>query len=149
MLLAGFSSPIQLVPNPFNWSPKVFLTDISVSVAKIKKIKKNVHLFLNFAPGRTLLTQSTDPQPIQLVSIPFNWSPNSVSYRYLSIGRSNKKKSKNNIHLFLNFASCRTFFTKSTGPQPIQLVPKQCFFTDISVSVAQMKEIKKTMSFHF
>ena len=148
MLLAGLSSSSQLVPNPFNWSPKVFLTDISVSVAKIKKIKKNVHLFLNFAPGRTLLTQSIDPQPIQLVSIPSNWSPNSVSYRYLSIGRSNQKKSKNNIHLFLNFASCRTLFTKSTGPQPIQLVPNSFSYRYLGIGCS-IKKNKKTISIYF
>ena len=33
--------------------------------------------------------------PSQLVPNPFNWSPKSVFYRYLSNGRSNPKKSKN------------------------------------------------------
>merc|ERR1712055_1044526 len=78
LLLAGLSSPSQLVPNPFNWSPKVFLTDIPVSVAKIKKIKNsknNIHLFLNVASRKTFLTQSIGPQPIKLVPNPFNWSP--------------------------------------------------------------------------
>ena len=32
--------------------------------------------------------------PSVLVTYPFNWSPNTVFYRYLSIGRSNKKKQK-------------------------------------------------------
>ena len=32
-------------------------------------------------------------------------------------GRSNKKSSKNKVHLFFNFASGRTLPTQSTGPQ--------------------------------
>merc|ERR1712208_31456 len=52
--------------------------------------------------------------------------PKSVSYRYLSIGRSNKKKSKSNIHLIFNFASGRTFPTQSTGPQKCFLQISQC-----------------------
>merc|ERR1711947_31971 len=57
----------------------------------------------------------------------FNWSPKTVFYRYLSIGRSNKKNSKNLVHLFSNFDSGRTSQlvpnpfnwspTHSTGPQ--------------------------------
>ena len=40
--------------------------------------------------------------------------------------------------------------TKPTGPQPIQVVPKQTlFFSDISVSVAQIKKFKKTKSTFF
>ena len=48
LLLARLSLPGQLVPSPLNWSPShptgpqtVFPTDISVSVAQIKKIQKN------------------------------------------------------------------------------------------------------------
>ena len=38
ILLLGGPSPLsQLVPNPFNWSPNAVFTDISVSVAQIKK----------------------------------------------------------------------------------------------------------------
>ena len=37
--------------------------------------------------------------------ITFNWSPNTVLNRYLSNGRSNKKISKNKVHLFLYFGS--------------------------------------------
>ena len=47
-----------------------------------------------------------------------------VFNRYLAIGRSNQKISKNKVVLFSNFASGRTLPTQSTGPQPIQLVPK-------------------------
>ena len=52
--------------NPYNVKP--FLTDISVMVAQIQKIKKTRCIFsLNFASGSTLPTRSTGPQPIQLV----------------------------------------------------------------------------------
>ena len=37
LLLGGPSPPSQLVPNPFNWSPNTFFTDISLSVAQILK----------------------------------------------------------------------------------------------------------------
>ena len=60
--------------------------------------------------------------------------------RYLSISRSNKKKFKRQGAFFSNFASGRTFPTQSTGPQ----AP---FFTDIWVSVAQIKKLKKTRCF--
>ena len=46
--------------------------------------------------------------------------------RYLSNGCSNKKNKKSKS-TFFNFASGRTLPTHSTGPQPIQLVPKHCF----------------------
>merc|ERR1711947_37178 len=106
----------------------------SVTVAHIKKNSKNkVHLFSNFASGRTS----------QLVPSPFNWSPKTVFYRNLSIGRSNKKKSKNLVHLFSNFDSGRTSQlvpnpfnwspTHSTGPQKL-------FFTESSVLVAQIQK---------
>ena len=101
----------------------VFNRYLSISRSNQKISKNEVVLFSNFAFGRTLPTQSTDPQPIQLVPKPcFN--------RYLSNGRSNKKNSKNKVYLFSNFAFGRTLPTQSTGPQPIQRVPKHCFFTD-------------------
>ena len=46
---------------------KLISTDISVTVAQLKKSKNKVHLFFNFATWRTLPTQSTGPQLIQLV----------------------------------------------------------------------------------
>merc|ERR1712212_562850 len=82
----------------------------------------------------------------------FNWSPKTVFYRNLSIGRSNQKNSKNLVHLFLNFDSGRTSQlvpnpfnwspTHSTGPQKL-------FFTDISVLVAQIKKNQKIKSIYF
>ena len=45
----------------------MFFTDISVSVAQIKKNKKTKSIFFYFASGRTLPTQTTGPQPIQLI----------------------------------------------------------------------------------
>ena len=89
LLLGGPSPPIQLVPNPFNWSPNTVFTDISVTVAQIKKFQKT-----KFTYFLILLLGGPSP-PSQLVPNPFNWSPNTVFYRYLGIRRSNKKKSKN------------------------------------------------------
>ena len=45
-----------------------------------------MHFFLNLGSGWPLPTQSTGPQPIQLVPNPFNWSPNTVFIWYLSNG---------------------------------------------------------------
>ena len=88
----------------------------NVKVAQIKKFKKQSPSIFEFCFWGD---QSTGPQPIQLVHSPFNWSPKTVFYRNLSIGRSNQKNSKNKVHLFFNFASGRTLPTQSTGPQPI------------------------------
>ena len=85
LLLGGPSPPIQLVPNPFNWSPNTVFTDISVTVAQIKKFQKT-----KFTYFLILLLGGPSP-PSQLVPNPFNWSPNTVFYRYLSIGRSNQR----------------------------------------------------------
>ena len=124
LLLGGPSPPSQLVvvPNPLNWSQKtVFFTDISVSVAQMKKIKKQSPFTFQFC------FWEDPPHPV-------NWSPIHSTgpqklffYRNLSIGRSNQKNSKNLIHLFLNFDSGRTSQlapnpfnwspTHSTGPQ--------------------------------
>ena len=59
--------------------------------------------------SRFLLPGGPSP-PSQLVPNPFNWSPKTV-YRNPSIGRSNKKISKNKVHLFSNFVSGRTLLT--------------------------------------
>ena len=61
LLLGGPSPPIQLVPNPFNWSPNTVFTDISVTVAQIKKIQKtkSTYFFILLLEG---------PHPA-------NWSP--------------------------------------------------------------------------
>merc|ERR1712055_679362 len=66
----------------------------------------------------------------------------------VSNGRSNQKSSKNKVHLFLNFASGRTSQlvpnpfnwspAHSTGPQKL-------FFTEISVSVAQINFFLKNL----
>ena len=51
---------------------KLIITDISVTVAQIKKIQKTRCIFF-----RILLLGGPSP-PIQLVPNPFNWSPNTV-----------------------------------------------------------------------
>jgi len=72
------------LPHPVNRSPThstgpqtPFPTDISLSVAQIRKFQKTRCIFFNFASGRTLLTQSTGPQPIQPVP----------KHRFLQISR--------------------------------------------------------------
>ena len=103
-----------------------FLVSRVARVAQIKKIQKTKPIYFRIlilgGPVNWSPTHSTGPQPIQLVPKPFNCSPKTVFYRYLSISRSNKKN-----NLFSNFASGKTLPTHSTGPQPIQLVPKHCF----------------------
>ena len=61
--------------------------------------------------------------------------------RYVGIGRSNKFFSKNEVHFFSNFASGRTLPTQSTGPQPIQMVPKNCF-----LQISQYRSLKSKIS---
>merc|ERR1711947_8420 len=99
---------------------------------KSKKFKKQSPSIFEFCFWED---QSTGPQPIQLVPSPFNWSPKTVFYRNLSIGRSNQKKSKNLVHLFSNFDSGRTSQlvpnpfnwspNHSTGPQKLYLQKSQ------------------------
>jgi len=75
--------------------------------------KNKVHFFLNFASGRTLPTQSTGPQT-------------QFFYRYLSIGRSNKKKFKKQSTFLFKFCfwedsthQVNWSLTHSTGPQTL------------------------------
>ena len=61
------------------------------------------------------------------------------------------KKFKNKVHSFSNFASWRTHPTQSTGPKPIQLVPRHLFFfTDISdIGRSNPKNQKKRFNWFF
>ena len=72
-----------------------------------------------------------------------------VFNRYLAIGRSNQKNSKNKVVLFFNFASGRTIPTQSTGPQPIQLVPKHRFLQISLYESLKSKFFKKQGGFIF
>ena len=72
-----------------------------------------------------------------------------VFNRYLGIGRSNQKNSKNKVHLFSNLASGRTLPTQSTGPQPIQLVPKHRFLHISLYRSLKSKNFKKQGGFIF
>ena len=69
--------------------------------------------------------------------------------RYLSNGRSNQKNSKNEVHFFSNFASGRTIPTHSTGPQPIQLVPKHCFYRYLGNGGSNQKISKNKVHLFF
>ena len=104
-------------PPPVNWSlthstgPQTLcFADISVMVTQIKKIPNTKCIFYWI-----MLLGGPSP-PSQLVPNPFNWSLSTVFCRYLGNGRSNPKKSKNEVHSFSNFASGRTFSNQSTGP---------------------------------
>ena len=123
--------PIQLVPK------HCFYRYLGNGGSNQKISKNKVHLFFNFATWRTLPTQLTGPQPIQLVP----------KHRFLQISQQRSLKSKKfkKRGAFI-FEFCywtdpphpvNWSLTHSTGPQ----TP---FFTDISVSVAQIKKIKKT-----
>merc|ERR1712208_73345 len=121
----------------------------SVTVDQIKKFKKQSPSIFEFCFWGD---QSTGPQPIQLVLSPFNWFPKTVFYRNLSIGRSNKKNSKNLVHLFSYFDSGRTSQlvpnpfnwspTHSTGPQ------KLFFYRNLSIGRSNQKN-SKTQSIYF
>merc|ERR1712208_113730 len=55
-----------------------------------------------------------------------NWSPKTVFYRNLSIGRSNQKTLSIYFRILIQGGPVNWSPTHSTGPQPIQLVPKNC-----------------------
>merc|ERR1712212_483581 len=140
----------QLVPNPFNWSPNsVFYRYLSIghSNQKIKKTRSIYFLIL-------LLAGLSSPS--QLVPNPFNWSPThstgfqTVFFSDISVSVAQiKKNQKTRSIYFFYFASGRTFLTQSTGPQPIQLVPKQCFFQISQYRSLKSKKIQKTRSIYF
>merc|ERR1712173_109749 len=96
-------------------SPDTVFTDISVSIAQIKKNKKNkVHLF-------QILLLGGPSQLSQLVPNPLNWSPSTVFFTDISVSVAQIKKNKNTRCIFFSNS-------KSTGPQPIQLVPRHRFY---------------------
>merc|ERR1712001_247359 len=114
----------QLVPNPFNWSPahstgpqKLFFTEISVSVAQIKKIKKTKFIYFRIlilgGPVNRSPTHSTGLQPIQLV--PKNCLLQKSQNRSLK-----SKNLKNLVYLFLNFDSGRI---SQLAPNPFNWSP--------------------------
>merc|ERR1712208_7681 len=104
--------PIQLVPK------NCLLQKSQYRSLKSKNSKNLVHLFSNFDSGRTS----------QLVPNPFNWSPITIFYRNLSIGRSNQKNKKNLVHLFSNFDSGRTLPTSQLVRNPFKIVFLQSVF---------------------
>merc|ERR1711863_158577 len=87
--------------------PSVTLSDFQSLVSngrsnqKVQKTKSiYFQILLLGGPVNWSPTQSTGPQPIQLVPNPFNWSPKTVFYRNLSIGRSNQKIQKLSPFIF-------------------------------------------------
>ena len=132
LLLARLSLTTQLVPNPVNWSQThstgpqiVFLTDISVSVAQMKKNPETKSIYF-----RTLPLGRPSP-PSQLVLNPFNWYQTPF-FLHISLYRSLKSKFCKNQGGFI-FKFCFSEDpphpvnwspTHSIGPQLIQLVSK-------------------------
>ena len=107
--------------NSYNVKP--FLTDISATVAQIQKFQKTRCIFFRIL----LLRGPSHSPPSQLVPNPFNWSQNTVFTDISVMVAQIKKIQKTKSTYFFNFASGRTLPTQSTGPQPIQLVPKHRF----------------------
>merc|ERR1712208_105318 len=84
----------RTLPTQSTGPQKQFFTEISVSVAQIKIIKKTKSIYF-------LILLLGGPSPTsQLVPNPFNWSPKTVFYRNLSIGRSNQKNQKQSPFIF-------------------------------------------------
>ena len=67
----------------------------------------------------------------------------------VSLGFYNRKISKIKVVLFFNFASGRTLPTQSTGPQPIQLVPKHRFLQISLYRSLKSQKFKKQGGFNF
>ena len=85
LLLGGPFLPIQLVPNPFKWSPNtVFYRYLSIGRSN-KKFKKTKSVYFQ------ILLLGGPSLPSQLVPNPFNWSPNTV---FLQISQHRSLKSK-------------------------------------------------------
>ena len=127
LLLGGPSPSSQLVPK------NCFL---QISQYRSLKSKKSIFFF------KFLLLGGPSP-PSQLVPNPFNWSPNTVFYRYLSNGRSNWKLSKNGLHFF-----SRILLLGGPSP-PSQLVPNPfnwssntVFYRYLSIGRSNQKKSK-------
>ena len=119
---------------------ELFSTDISVLVAQIKKFQKTRCIYFQI-----WLLGGPSP-PSQLVPNPFNWSPNTVFYRYLGNGGSNKKNQKTKSIYFLILLLAGLSSPSQLVPNPFNWSPNSVF-SDISVSVAQIKKLKKQGAF--
>ena len=108
---------------------KLISTDISVTVAQIKKFHKTRCIFF-----RILLLGGPSP-PSQLVPNPFNWSPNTV-FTDISVTVAQIKKIQKTMCIVFEFC----FWEDHLHP-PSQLVsnpfnwfPKHCF---LQISIAK------------
>ena len=92
--------------------------------AKITKYQIRNILFLLYIYGLIIVIHLIGPQPVQLVLNPFNWSPNS-STGLFSAKMANFDKT-NWYYLFIVHPPSPVKWSQahSTGPHPIQLVPK-------------------------
>merc|ERR1712208_210191 len=129
--------------------PKMFFTEISVSVAQIKNSKNLVDLFFNFESGRTS----------QLVPNPFNWSPThstgpqKLFFTDISVSVAQIKKIQKTQSIYFRIlilaGPVNWSPTHSTGPQPIQLVPNNCFLQKSQYQSLKSKKYKKLSPFIF
>ena len=137
MLLAGLSSPTQLVPNPFSWSQNTFFYRYLSFGRSNKNSKNNINLFF------LILLLAGLSSPSQLVPNPFNWSPNSVFFSDISASVAQMKKIQKTRSIYF------LILLLAGLSSPSQLVPNpfnwssKVFLTDIPVSVAKIKKNKK------
>merc|ERR1712001_191476 len=112
-----------------------------LSIGRSNKKNKKKTKYISFW---ILLLGGLSP-PSQLVPNPFNWSPKTVFYRYLSIGRSNKENQKTKSIYFriLLLGGPSPPSQLVPIPQPIQLVPKNCFLQITQYRSIKSKKFKK------
>ena len=105
--------------------------------AKITKYQIRNILFLLYIYGLIIVIHLTGPQPIQLVLNPFNWSPNS-STGLFSAKMANFDKT-NWYYLFIVHPPNPVKWSQahSTGPHPIQLVPKFQYWLIVWLEIRQ------------
>ena len=115
--------------------------------AKITKYRIQNILFLLYMYGLIIVIHLTGPQHIQLVLNPFNWSPSS-STGLFSAKMANFDKT-NWYYLFIVYPPNPVKWSQahSTGPHPIQLVPKFQYWL-IQCQNGQFWQNKLILSFH-
>ena len=141
---SGNHGPPLLWRFPKSWNPynvKSFLTDISLSVAQIKKFQKTRWFYFLI-----LLLGGPSP-PSQLVPNPFNWSPNTVFYRYLCIGRSNQKISKTRWFYFWILLLGGPSPPSQLVPNPFNWSPNTFFYRYLAIGRSNQKISKNKVHF--
>ena len=132
------TGPVPTLPS---LPPYVGLSDGSHSALRPRSLSPIPYFHYSRVSSHTLV--------IPLHEIQQSLHSKSVFCRNISNGRPNQKISKNKVVLFSNFASGRTIPTQSTGPQPIQLVPKHRFLHISLYRSLKSKNFKKQGGFIF